>query len=215
MNKEQITLKLNDTEKIVINFEESLNEIHCCSNALIVFHKDNETFRLGNEMLTVTLPTLTYLLTETINNKLLLHKSLEGNIGYQYAQDVFFAYDRNILEPLGLVFDENNNWIGRRYLLCAYDVAVWMYNDKNGDIKLEFTSVYGGGYFDPEDINGIAAYEQFLKNYKSYVIVTISQRTAQQWLAQANDILKHIDENVKRLIKEAEEDNDSYSEASA
>lgn len=205
MNKPEIILKLNNTQKIVIHLEEPLNEIHCCSDALITFHENNQILKLENNTLTFSLPTLTYLLTKAINNKLPLHKSVEGKIGYQYAQDVFFAYDKNTLEPLGLVFDKNNDWIGRKYLLWSYDFAVWMYNDKYGNIKLEITSVYKGGYFDPEDSNGVEAYEQFLKNYKSYLTTTISRETAQQWLDQANDILKHIDENIKRLVKEQEE----------
>ncbi len=48
-------------------------------------------------------------------------------------------------------------------------------------------------------------YEEFLKNYKSYLTTTISRETAQRWLAQANDILKQIDENVERDMKKAEE----------
>lgn len=204
MNNHEIIFKLNDIEKIVIIPEESLNDIHCCSEALIIFYKNSEKFKLESGMLTVNLPTLSYLLEQALKNKLPLHESIKEDIGYLYTQYTFYAYDKNRLENMGLVFDKiDDDWVGIKHLLWAgYDFAVWVYNDKNGNIMLEFTPRYKGDYFDPEDSSEFEAYNTFIKNYKSYLTTTISHNTAQQWLAQANALLKQIDDNVQRLIAE-------------
>ncbi len=201
MNEREIILKLNETEKIVIEFEESLNDIHCCSEASIIFYKNSEKIKLESGMLTINLPTLSYLLEHALNNKLPLHKSIKRDIGYLYTQYTFYAYDKNILENMGLIFDKtNDDWVGIKHLLWAgYNFAIWMYNDKTGAITLEFTPRYKGDYFDPKDSDNFEAYKQFLENYKSYLAITISHETAQRWLTQANYVLKQIDENVKGL----------------
>src|SRR5205085_6952781 len=102
MNKQEIILKLNDTEKIIITPEELLNDIHCCSRALITFNKGNEKLKLEDDMLSCNLHTLISLLTNALNNQLPLHNSLNEKIGYLAAQYSFYAYDKNKLKQLGL-----------------------------------------------------------------------------------------------------------------
>lgn len=205
MNKREVTFKLNDTQKIVITLEEPLDEIHCCSNALITFHKDNEILKLEDDMLSCNLHILISLLTKALNNELPLHKSLQGKTGYLAAHYSFYALDKDKLTQLGLILDEDDNWAGEDYQLWGWDFTGWIHNDKNDNIILELTPRYKGGWYDPDDTKNVKEYEAFLNNYKSYFTTTISRETAQKWLTQANALLKQISENVERDMGKAEE----------
>ncbi len=123
MNEHKITFKLNDTQKIVITPEESLNEIHCCSNALITFHKDNETLKLEDDMLSYNLHILIFLLTKALSKKFSMHESIQGNLGYLAAHYSFYTLDKDKLTQLGLVLDEDDNWVGEDYQLWGWDFA--------------------------------------------------------------------------------------------
>jgi hypothetical protein len=204
MHEHEITFKLTDTQKIVITTEETLNEIHCCSNALIMFHKDNDTLKLENDSLSYNLHTFISLLTDALNNKLPLHESIQGKAGYLAAHYSFYLLDKDKLTQLGLVLDKDDNWVGENYQLWGWDFAGWIYNDEKGNIIFELTPRYKGGWYDPDNTKNVKEYKEFLVNYKSYFITTIPHKVAQRWIAQANDILKQIDENVKRGMKESE-----------
>lgn len=216
MNEHEITFKLTDTQKIVITPEETLSEIHCCSNALITFHKGNEVLKLEDDSLSYNLHILISLLTDALSNKLPLHKSIQGNAGYLAAHYSFYLLDKDKLTQLGLVLDKDDNWVGEDYQLWGWDFAGWIYNDENGNIVFELTPRYKGGWYDPDNTKNVKEYENFLVNYKSYFITVIPRETARKWIDQANDILKQIAENVERGMKKSEENSDDLnSEASA
>lgn len=204
MLNREIIFKLNDTQKIVITPEESLNDIHCCSRALITFNNGNEILKLEDDTLSHNLHILISLLTDAINNRLPLHNSLKKKIGYLAAQYSFYAYDADKLKKLGLILDKNNVWIGKNYQLWGWDFAGWIYNDKDGNIILELTPRYKKGWFDPDDTNKTKEYTEFLKNYKSYFTTIIPREVARQWLNQATIILEQINENVERDMREIE-----------
>lgn len=209
MNKKQITFKLNNTEKIVITSEESLNDIHCCSRALITFNKGNEILKLEDNSLVHNLHEFISLLTKALNNELNIHKSIQNNLGYLGAHYSFYSLAENKLIQSGLVFDKND-WVGEKYQLwahlCVWDFTGWVYNDKSGNIILELTPRYKGSWFDPDKPKKVKEYEEFLANYKSYSTTIISIETAKRLLDQAHTILKQIDKNVERFIKEIEQE---------
>ena len=207
MSTSKIVFSLNETEKIVIELHDAINRIHCCSDASIFFVQGVQQYLLEKWMLSFNIPILSSLLSQALKNKLPMHKLIMEDLGYLYAQYRFYSADRIMLGKLGFVFekvDGQYSWMGEKYLLWAYDMAAWLYNDTDGNIVLELAPVYKGNRFDEEGETDFTDYDAFLKNYKPLFTRVIPRDVAQQWLDQANKILQHIADNVERFAKEAE-----------
>ena len=145
---------------------------------------------------------LVSLLVKASSNQLLRHESVSSTIGSLFTSYRFYSFDSELSKQQGLVFDEEDEWVGNKHLLFAHDIAVWIYNDQNSEIILEFTPWYKGNYFDDEGETDFTQYEQFLKDYKLLFTRTLPREVGQQWLDQANNILKQIAENTERFEKE-------------
>lgn len=196
-------LKLNDTEKIVINFEEPIENINYCQEVPIFFMQEDTKFLFSDYGIENILEGLELKISEALNDDLYLHKSIDGNIGYLFAHQRFYGPNHKILKQLGYVFFNQewsgnvwvcNGWVGNKHFMCAYDVAMWIYNDKDGSIVIEYTPWYDN---DDKSKNTYAHYQNFLKNYKSLFVRKISHNTAQQWLTQIRTLLKLIKKNNK------------------
>lgn len=199
----EILFILNPQEQIVLALYDPLQEIHCCYRGRIFFVQESESFTIFNDHIRHGMQRLRILLTAALQNELLLDPSINNNLGYLYAQYSFNCFDKNKAEQLGLIFDDQNNWVGRKYLLWAYNqVALWMYNDDKGSIILEFTPWYTGERYNEEYVSDYTEYEVFLAGYNPLFKRQLSPELAQQWLNQANNILQQIDDNITRAIKE-------------
>jgi|SRR5579872_2427792 len=201
MNTSKLVFSLNKTEMIVVEFQDDIDKMHCCSEAPIFFVQGAQKYMLENWTLSFNIPILSSLLNLVLKNELQLHALITKDLGYLYAQYKFYSADRTMLEKIGFVFEQVNgqySWVGERYLVWAYDMAVWLYNDGNGDIVLELTPVYKGNKFDFDGETDFTQYEQFLRDYKPLFTRTLSREVAQQWLEQANSILRQMTENSER-----------------
>jgi hypothetical protein len=204
MHRNEILFSLTQTESMVLVLEESLTEVHCCYEAPVFFRGKEGEFLLSDDTVRHHMYKLVSLLTKSLSNGLLCHKSLHLNIGSLFTRYRFYSFDQDMAEKQGLIFDEEDEWVGTKHLLFAYDIAVWIYNDQQSAIILEFTPWYKGNYFDFEGETDFTQYEQFLKDYKPLFTRTLPRDVAQQWLDQANSILKQITENSERFEKEGQ-----------
>ena len=203
MSTSRIVFSLDKEEKIVIELQDAINRMHCCSEAPIFFVQGDQRYLLEKWMLSFNIPILSSLLNQALQNELPIHQLIMEDLGYSYAQYRFYSADRIMLEKFGFVFekvDGQYSWIGEKYLLWAYDMAAWLYNDHNGNIVLEITPVYKGNKFDFDGETDFTQYEQFLKDYKPLCIRTIPCEVAQQWLDQANGLLRLIADNTELVV---------------
>jgi hypothetical protein len=139
MNSHEITFQLNKLEKIIIELHDPLSMVHCCYGAPLFFVTESEKIQIDSADVRYYMRRLQSLLVVALDNQLQLDKSVHDYIGYFYAQCMFYWCDHEIAKEFGLVFDEDNQWVGCKHLLFAYDIAIWMYNDAHGAIILEFT----------------------------------------------------------------------------
>ena len=82
MNKYAIVFTLNNTEKIVVELEGPLNEIHCCYSASIAFFQKKKRTFLVEDTVHETMRTLNICLKKALNKKLKLDKSITKDIGF-------------------------------------------------------------------------------------------------------------------------------------
>ncbi|HSC24712.1 MAG TPA: hypothetical protein VLB80_00645 [Candidatus Babeliales bacterium] len=202
MDNNEIVFLLNHKEKIRLTFQGLLHEIDCCDDGLITFIQDYYKIILNDGSIRDAIYILGILLQKSLNKKLLLPESIKEDIGFvynQYNYSLWLKDDFIITNPfLDKNVEENNVWIGTIYHLWAFKECVtWLYNDKNGLIIFEITPLYPFFYDTPKELSSIS-YNEWIKNYKPYVIKVIPKEIAQQWLQQANALIKQIDANIVR-----------------
>jgi hypothetical protein len=194
MKLDKYIFSLNNTEKIIIRSQLE-DVIHCCYEASIFLCQDTEEILLSIDSVRMNMGWFSEALNKALSNNLQLHASITQDIGF------LFNRDRNEEKP-DLAYEKIervNFWVGDKYKLWSYRVATWLYNDQAGNIILEITPIYPKTFRDPAKDLDIDDYEAWMKTYEPMLIRTISVDTARTWLAQANDILKQIEENIKML----------------
>ena len=208
MNKHNIIFKLNNEENIVIELENPIEELDCCSEAPIIFFHGSKKVILSTDSVRNNMIILSNLLTKALSNKLQLHESIIEDIGYLYNQysDYLWNKKSKVQDNFGYSkLDGRDTWVGNNYSLWDSDLASWIYNDTDASIVFEVTPVYPEDFFCTKRKPQKVSYQEWIKGYAPYLIKKIPHNVAQQWLAQANDILKQIDENVERDMKKVEE----------
>lgn len=208
MNKNDIVFKLSDTEKIVIELEEEIQNIDCCSQAPIVFLQDSKRIILSKDSVRENMTILSGLLTDALYNKLQLHESITEDIGYVYNQYSDFLWNKKSKASNNFGYTKlegRDTWAGNNYHLWSSSLTSWIYNDIDGSIIFELTPMYPEDFYYTKKKPQKIPYHEWIKGYAPYLIEKIPQSVAQRWLAQANDILEQISENIERLKKESEE----------
>jgi hypothetical protein len=211
MSKYEIIFLLSKDERIILELEDPLTEIHCCYYAKTAFMQKRRKFFIGNDSVRNNILIFKDALEQALSNKLKLHKSITADVGYVYNEylrlfykDLFKVKSIFPYERIG----EQEYWVGDRYHLWGYGARVpWIYNDSDDSIIFEVTPYYPGGFGNPKRAAKFTPYKQWIKKYKPYLIRIISRNVAQQWLDQCNTILNQIEENIKRLRAEKEKNN--------
>lgn len=195
-----IELKLNNTEKLNIELSLPLGQMHCCDYGYISFQGEKHNIMLYNDDLREGLFGLVAVLTNVIAGSLALHSSITKDVGYLYNEHL--NSDSN--QTSGLVYNENGFWVGDRHSMFSTTgrdypkTATWLYNNDKGEIILEITPVYKWHFLDPEPGDEFISYEDFMKSYQPILFRTIPKEAAQEWLVQAQAILKQIENNIER-----------------
>lgn len=87
------------------------------------------------------------------------------------------------------------------------DNASWFY-ERNGKFFFEVTPVYKwhSRYPEKEEKKDYVPFEQFIKNYKPYVITELSVEIVREWLRQTEHLLEAIESNDAKYLVKNEED---------
>jgi hypothetical protein len=190
------TFTLNENEKFIIKLEDNFESIDHYSGCKIIFHRDNQSYQIdgdGASTINIFLITLRKLLKKSLCGDLLLHHSINVDIGYQSNQKIndssFTAFKYT---------DQNNDtyWIGQKYELSSYNYTAWIYNDDQNNIIFEVTPEYPR-CIDQENEIEVEDYQNWMKSYKPLLITIIPHETAQKWLKQAETILEKISKNME------------------
>lgn len=214
MKPYEIEFGFNDSSKIIIKLGDSLSEVHSGSRSPIFFVERGKEYLLKSDILPIknNLEGLILILRKALRNELSLNKSIETSEGL--GRDIGYIYNEILQNRFPFTNSENNNdpsdlWIGDKYRVWGYTLQLWLYNDENGDIIFKLTPLFPGGFAlgdstDPEEIERSLQYDAWIKNYKPFLIETLPRETAQRWLAHAEDIMKMIEDNERRMQAEYE-----------
>jgi len=202
----EIIFILDDTTKIVMQLECPIDGIDCCFQEYVNIFLGSRKYLLALDSIRYLMLEFNDLLTKALKIKLKLHKSITKDIGY--------LWNEKLQGKPGLIYmklEDRNYWVGLNNLLWSTrdtmnpQLDTWIYNDHVENIILEITPAYPWHFSDLEeaekDINYLP-YEEWIKSYKPLLATTIPKDVAHTWLEQSNNILKIIDENVKRLEAE-------------
>jgi len=197
MNKHELIFKLNDSEKIIIQATDPVDDLHCCYRAPIVFFENTTEYTILDDTISLAMRDFSRLLQKALHNKLKLHQSITKDLGYLSNEDT--------QEKPGLFYKKvegYDRWIGMDYFLWGLGgdnaLSAWLYNDEKGSIIFEITPDYPWMFDDSKKNPGYMSYKKWIKTYKPCVVRKISQDVAEKWLEQAEYILKKMNENMAR-----------------
>ena len=211
--KHEIFFNLSTTEKIRIECEDGIQDVHCCYWGHIFFIQEHHSYLLMHDTIMYCQQCFAGILKKVLANKLKLHSSMQ--LHGPLNKDIGFCFNESRQSKPDLVrkVEENGEgggWIGMKYMVWGSKVITWIYNDSDGNIIFELTPSFPGEptyKFDdepptPEEIANSAWYEEWIKSYKPILIRKIPREVAQQWLEQAEEILKTIEDNIARMSAE-------------
>jgi len=191
MNK--ILFKLNERKSLcLISSTLPIEQVYLCYDLKMYWVDNNDMDLIGQDSAGELIEQFERVLYAALDQKLILDKSIRKNLGY-YWNEIFadresfvdLVYDLNVFgSPVG--------WVGSKYLVWSTQapsyplISTWMYNDMNGNIVLEVSEMFA--WSKEEDVDQNNKYAVFLKNYKPLFKEIISQRIAQQWLHQVQEL---------------------------
>lgn len=205
MNQNSISFILNSNEKFVLDLQESLDCVHCCYEAPIIFFHDASQIVIASDFVRYNISGLSHLLSKVLAKQLMLHSSIIKDIGYLYNEYLQGLYSESLQKNKELVYEKMegiDHWVGEAYKLFDCNPTTWLYNDYDENIILEITPNYPWHFSEPKEGEDFIPYEEWIKSYKPVLIRAIPVEVARQWLEQANMILKKIEENVARFERE-------------
>ena len=208
----EIVFTLTKNEKIIISIDIPLTEVNCCTETSIIFIQKNHELVLTNDSLFNNIKTMIVLLQKCINQALLLDNTITKDIGYLFNQYSAIICGENLERPTFVTYIRKNNelyWVGNDYQLWSADYITWLYNCVDGSIIFEVTPFYPYMYCEPEEEPNYISYEEWIKSYKPYFIATLSRERAEEWLKQAEDIIKVIENNQNRWELQSKVDAES------
>ncbi|MBP6869778.1 hypothetical protein KBC04_02765 [Candidatus Babeliales bacterium] len=189
-------LLLEKDQYIIISSSDTIQTMNAYSDGDASFKKHNQCYQIYGEFpIQIFLLTLQTLLTKSLFGNLPLHHSISQDIGYLWNQQ------GNDPTFISIKYTDQNNdtyWIGKKYELSSYDYVAWIYNDEQSHIIFEITPAYPR-CINQENEQEIAHYQKWMQEYKPACKIIISQKAAQEWVEQCQQILDIIDKNSQTL----------------
>ncbi|MBA3537478.1 MAG: hypothetical protein H0T84_12880 [Tatlockia sp.] len=189
-----ILFKINEDAFIQILIPYPVQELECCEIVTITLNQGQQSYIVyQHHCIQIAMEYLNFLLNQAIKQKLQVHPSIVKNLGY-LANEYF-----NESPNEKLVLTENNQtWIGMNYSLWSpREVGTWIYN-RDAEIFLEVTPLYRWHFSDPEEGENFITYEEFLKNYKLYLLFKLSKEVALEWLNKTEELLSIMKRNYEQ-----------------
>lgn len=203
MNPYELTFSLDSQKKIIVPLKDPLTLIGWCDAEPVLFLQNTNIITLANGPTYFNIRDMRNFLKKALNNELQLHKSITSDIGY-----LLNGYHKN---ENGFIIERFESgletWIGYKYhLWYAYEnemaYVTWIYNDNDKNIIFEITPSYPYFSCDPKKEPHYIPFKKWMLSYKPYLIAKLSRETAQQWLDQAEYIVKTVDDNINRWQEE-------------
>lgn len=187
MKSNDIVLPISATSQFRIPLQYPLSTISMyCIAPIIFFHHNYQLPILQGHPLYFNMLHLRELLQNALNDELKLSNDITNDIGY-----ISNTYSRRNSHYKNKIFFQCASWAFRDN---QNEYSSWIYN-KNGTIFFTITPVYpyysNNGKYNPHYI----PFKKWILNYKPYFTATLSRETAQEWLDQAEYIIKTIDNN--------------------
>ena len=211
MTKYEITFPINNITKIIIPLKDPVEWLGPIYQKHILFLHDKEKIILSKDAIYHDMLDLANLLKKALNQELFLHTYITKEIGYLHNQ---YIYDNINIPICTFSSDNNSDWIGYKYHLWSarndlVSIDSWIYNAPDESIIFEVTPIYPYMYCEPEEEPDYIPYEEWIKTYKPYFITTLSREIAEQWLEQAEYIIKIVEDNQRRWELRSKIDVDS------
>lgn len=206
MKKYEITFFIDNINKIIIPLKDPVEWMGPLYIEKILLVSDNKKILLSKTTIYHDMIYFAEHLRKGLKKELYLHPSIKKDIGYLHNEDV--CNEANF--PTCSLPNGGISWVGYLHHLWESNAHFdsWIYNASDGSIIFEVTQLYPYLLSEPEEPNHIP-YEEWIKTYKPYFITTLSRETAEQWLEQAERIIKIISDNQKRWDYMPKKDFDS------
>ena len=191
-----ITFLINEQTTIIIPLQDPIQYLGPVYEEDILLLHNKHKIVLSDRTIYHDMLDLVDLLKKALNHELLLHSSISKNIGHLYNDyhhdDTNFALHTF---PSGAI-----EWVGCLYHLWESNSHFdsWIYNKPDGSMIFEVTPFYPYMYSEPEEEPNYIPYEEWIKTYKSYFSTTLSREVAQNWLDQAEYIIRIVRCNQER-----------------
>ncbi len=201
MTKYEITFIINDKTKIIIPLKDPMEFLGPIYIEKILLIFNGHKALLSKTTIYHDMLHFSDLLKKALNQELFLHYSITLDIGYHHNEYLYIGVNN----PKNLFTDNNDDgWNGYDYNLWSArnkltSLDTWIYNASDGSIILEVTPIYPYLFSEPEEEPNYIPYEEWIKTYKPYFITTLSRETAEQWIEQAEQIIRMVEYNEKRM----------------
>lgn len=198
MTKYEIIFAVNNAIKIIIPLRDPIEQLGPISIEKILLLFNNRKVLLSNTAIYHNMLGLTDLLKKALKQKNFLFSTTK-DIGYFHNEYLYESV--NISTPI--IPTNSIDWKGYNYHLWSArnnfaSFSSWIYNAPDGAIIFEVTPIYPYLFSEPEEEPDYVPYEEWIKTYKPYFITTLSREIAEQWLEQAEHIIKIVERNQRR-----------------
>jgi hypothetical protein len=192
MNKKLLTFILHDHAKIIIKLNHSADIVDAGYEARLFFIHYNHRFLLSYNFIASDIEILKKTLAQSLKNKFILDANFNENIGLHWNNTL------NQKDISNGIFGEHFNTLNY-YLLWSAGRCTWIYNDGQGNIIFEITTLYPDTYIYGKKKRSYRYFLKWMQTYKPIYKQIISKELALQWVDQANQILAIIDQNTQEL----------------
>ena len=199
MKKSFITYTLNKSQKIKISIPIKLTDLFRYDDVIVNFYNNSQRITLFKDFAIVAFRILRDELIDLLNHTLLLHDSINNNIGYLWMKNLWGRSKKLIYEYSN---EDQKFWVGLKFLLWSTPPGkpnTWLF-EKNDKFVLEITPSYKWPTIKEKKSGNYLTYKEFLKNYKPLLVTSISKETAKRWLKKTEKILEIIEGNDSKYF---------------
>ena len=186
----KIFLKYEKNKYLELKFRGLLNDVWLRCQVDFALFWGQQCYKLFSYDTAVFLEEMLYFFRDLLLHKEKMEWLAAGKV------DIGYLYNQLLVDEVPYKV-KGKIWHGYDYLVWEGSsneqrVAIWLYNNSNGEITLHITEKYGDKLKD----KGIS-YKQFMKNYKPILTEVIPHQVIRKWLAQCEYLYWQLQENER------------------
>lgn len=195
MNK--MILNLNTNNRLIIDSPVPIHDLALLQYIQIFFQTGDTSFLLYTDDSGQALSAFCWQLKQALQGThILSSKIAKSDVGYFHNESDPLPVDERIARA-----NKINTFLVWSALGVKPYLETWLYNDKQGNIIFHVTELYCPDY-DKPSAERKRLYQEFMKNYKPLVVCTIPPEVAREWLEKCTWLLKVVEDNNPRYVKE-------------